>query len=273
MPYPFGSLPVVGRVLQRLGVNSVPAAGFFAAGWSIGTILLLYWIETVLVTGATTWVILRHRRVTRKAGHWLAVVARQGGAGGSTEPEKASFLASFLGVMIPFTAGHGLFVLLLAFLVLPDVGLEGAGASAAALASALPWLAGLVLLGLGIDLVGLAERPFAWVERTAQRAIGRMIVLHLTIVLGMFAMAYLGAPRALFAVFVGLKTLVDLGAVLPVRPKSETPPDRPPGWLARLGKALPVKDGETFEEHWRRTAREERRAHEVNEEVWPETGD
>lgn len=37
-------------MLRALGVSGVPAAGYFGAGWSLGTLLLLYWLETILVT-------------------------------------------------------------------------------------------------------------------------------------------------------------------------------------------------------------------------------
>ncbi|MBZ0101957.1 MAG: DinB family protein, partial [Thermoanaerobaculia bacterium] len=49
-------IPGLGRLLQALGVNSIPAAGFFGEGWSIGTTLLLYWVETLVV------ILLAHHR-------------------------------------------------------------------------------------------------------------------------------------------------------------------------------------------------------------------
>lgn len=57
-----GRLPWVGRLLQALGVNSVPAVGFLGQGWSIGTTLALYWVETVLVIALVATRIVVHRR-------------------------------------------------------------------------------------------------------------------------------------------------------------------------------------------------------------------
>ena len=72
-----------------------------------------------------------------------------------------------------------------------------------------------VLLGLALDLFGLRGRPFRWIETTARRVMGRMFITHLTIVLGMFALASTESPAGLFGVFVVLKTLVDLSRWLP----------------------------------------------------------
>ncbi len=60
------------RLLQVVGVNSVPAFGVFAAGWTATTALALYWCENVLVillVGLRLWL---HRRSTHKRGHWEA---------------------------------------------------------------------------------------------------------------------------------------------------------------------------------------------------------
>ena len=41
------------RVLQALGINSVPVLGVFLGGWSTATALLLYWFENLLATSAS----------------------------------------------------------------------------------------------------------------------------------------------------------------------------------------------------------------------------
>ncbi|HUF77375.1 MAG TPA: DUF6498-containing protein [Thermoanaerobaculia bacterium] len=66
-------LPGMGRVLRALGIGGVPAAGYFGAGWSLGTLLLLYWLETILVTLVVAVLILRHRHATRTAGHFSRI--------------------------------------------------------------------------------------------------------------------------------------------------------------------------------------------------------
>ena len=118
MKVPPVRLPWVTRLLQALGVNSVPAVGFFGQGWSLGTTLSLYWLETVLVIVLVTVRIVLHRRLTRKAGHWNIPFETRITVAGTTTVRRreTSFLASFLGVMIPFTLGHGLFLGLLVVL-------------------------------------------------------------------------------------------------------------------------------------------------------------
>jgi hypothetical protein len=208
-------LPGAGRVLRALGLGGVPATGYFGVGWSLGTLLLLYWLETILVTLVVAVLILRHRDATRKAGHWSSEYSVTTTRGGRTTTRSGSFLGSFLGVMIPFTAGHGVFVAVFALLVFPqEIGPE-ARVSPGALADGMIAIAAFLLASLIFDLLGIGERPFHWVERLAQRAQGRMIVTHLTIIFGAAAMAAFEAPVAFLVVFVALKSLLDLGGMLP----------------------------------------------------------
>lgn len=214
----FRRIPGTGRALRALGVSGVPATGYFGAGWSLGTLLLLYWIETILMTAVVAALIVLHRRRTRKPGHWRSeytVTTTRGGK--TTRSGDTTFLKGFLSVMVPFTAAHGLFVVMFAFLVFPqEIGPE-ARVSLDALAGGLLAIAAFLLVGLLFDLPGLGARPFRWVESQAQRAQGRMFVTHLTIIFGAAAMAAFEAPLAFLAVFVGLKSLVDLGGLLPDR--------------------------------------------------------
>jgi hypothetical protein len=244
-------LPGVGRLLQALGINAVPATGFFAANWSIGTALLLYWGETLLVILCVSFLIARHRRLTRRAGHWGIQVTTTRRVGGqtTTSKSKTTHLVSFLAVMIPFTLAHGVFVGLLAFLVLPEK--TGGVPSFSDLRAGGLGIASLAAFGLALDSFGLRQRPFAWIERVSQRAMGRMFITHLTIIFGMAAMGMTGAPRALFAVFVGLKTLFDLGGAF-ARQEVSAPP---PGWAKHLDR-LSTK-GESFSTYWRRARIEE----------------
>ena len=207
-------LPGAGQVVRALGVGGVPATGFFAAGWSIGTLLVLYWLETILVTVVVSVVILGHRRATRAANRRNDPSR---GQRSSSRSHGASTLRDFLSVMVPFTAGHGVFVAAFAFLVFPqEVGPE-AGVSFTALLDGLLGITIFILAGLVFDLVRIGRRSFQWVERMRYRAQGRMIVTHLTIIFGAAAMSAFDTPAAFLAVFVALKSLLDLGGMLPDR--------------------------------------------------------
>ena len=258
------SLPGTGRVLRALGVGGVPAAGYFGAGWSVGTLLLLYWLETILVTLVVSVLILRHRRATRKAGHWRSEYTVTTTKKGRTTTRRGNttFLKGFLAVMVPFTAAHGLFVVLFAFLVFPqELGLE-ARPSLESLGDGIIAIGIFLLAGLLLDLPGIGKRPFTWVDRQAQRAQGRMFVTHLTIIFGAAAMGIFEAPMAFLAVFVVLKSLLDLGGMLPDREaKPKAPRAKGPGGGG--GK----KGGKSFADAYREAAEVERQKSEADEQV------
>ena len=254
----FARLPVAGRFAQTLGLNSVPVAGLFAEGWSSGTALAVYWIESVLVIGFVAARIALHRRRTRKSGHWRApqftTAGRFGGAG--------SLLGSYVRFALPFTVLHGAFLGTMLALVTVNRPELDLGIRAGDLASGAAAVAALLLAGFLLDLVGLGERPFRWVERVAERALGRVFVVHATIVFGLLATAWTDGPAGLFAVFAGLKTAVDLGSLFPER----DPALGPPRWLRFLDR-VPGPAGETFSDSWRKVHARRVRFREANERV------
>lgn len=196
-------VPGAGRLLRALGVSGVPAAGYFGAGWPIGTMLVLYWIESVLVILSVVVLAKRHRAVTSGPGR------RAGG--------KDPFLGEFLGVVVVFTLGHGVFVALFALQVFPDLIGPSARVSGRSLGVGVLSIAVFLLAGLLFDLYRLGERPFGWVRRHADQAKRRMVVTHLTIIFGAAAISATESPIAFLAVFVGLKSVADLLAILAER--------------------------------------------------------
>jgi len=63
--------------------------------------------------------------------------------------------------------------------------------------------------------------------------------------------------------FVALKTLSDLGWLLPQGEVSS----EPPGWVAWIGRLKGGKNGESFTDYWRRTHEAEVRVRQENEET------
>jgi hypothetical protein len=57
-------------LLLALGLNAVPALGWFVGEWSAGTTLLLYWMETLVGTLLVAIRIVVHRHVRPSKGHW-----------------------------------------------------------------------------------------------------------------------------------------------------------------------------------------------------------
>ena len=259
---------LLGRLAQVLGLNSVPVAGIFGEGWSQGTALAIYWIEGLLVIGFIAVRVILHRKWTRKAGHTNSLVTTTMKRGGktTTTTRSGTLLAGYLATALPFTLVHGLFLALILFLFLPKEFGPQAGVSLADLRIGMIGVLLFLVIGLIVDLVHLKSKSYRWIELMTQRALGRIFVVHLTIIFGMFALAYFHAPAGFFLVFAGLKFLVDLGSVFPHKELEL----EPPRWAKHLDK-IKSPDGESFSEHWRRTEMEQRRLREMNERVLPET--
>ena len=238
-------------LLTALGLNAVPAVGWFAGEWSAGTTLVMYWIETLLGTLFVGARIVLHRRVRPSKGHW-DYRAPQGHAPHTSR--TSTYLSAFLAPVLIFTLGHGIFLVALGTMVWakgvsPEATVEGR--------SLLVGLLGIVVFqGIDFlaDLLWLRERPFRWIERLGQQSFGRVGVIHLTLIGGMCAVMFTGANRDFFGVFIVLKTLLNISLFLP-----QYNPETPPAWLSNLMDRIksPQHKGTTFAEFWRKTDEQE----------------
>lgn len=244
--------------LRVLGVNSVPVAGFLLADWSILTALAIYWSENVLGSLLLGVRLVLHRRWTRKRGYWEA---RVGGSRGSAASPQSGFIGGFLSTALLFCLAHGVFLAVLA-LVLPseyqEIGVIEPGQLLAGVALVLLFLLG----GFSIDLSSLRRWSFAEIQGVTERMLGRVVVVHLTILIGMLALGVTGRASALFTVFAGFKALVDLSTLLP----RAQPAAAPPGWLVWLMGRLRSDRGEEFATFWRRSRERELQQVARNEE-------
>lgn len=211
--------------------------------------LAVYWFETLASTLFIAARIVIHRRLVPCRGHFLHA-ARSTGRG--PRVSSGSFLPHFLTINLIFSAAHGFFLGMLLLLLT----LNGRGAEVG-----LDWhsvglgCAGVLLFlatGFAMDLPGMRKRPFFWIERMADGNFARVAVMQLAIIFGLMAAAFTDAPRAFFGVFVALKTLNDLNAVVP-----QWDPAEPPRWLCWLMDKIPadpkiVHKNESFAEFWKR---------------------
>jgi hypothetical protein len=250
-------LPLV-RVLV---LNAVPLYGVFVAGWSLGTILALYWFESFL---GGLFILLRmivHRDLTRKRGYWRGQLGLTVSTNDSQPRGFKSFIAEFLTATLAFNLAHGLFLALLLGLTRQDE--PGAVIHAADLKRGAIVTALLLLGGFVLDLQGIRDRPFAWIRAIAQSAMGRTTVVHITIILGMFATFFLQAPHAVFKVFAVFKLLLEISGALPaLRMPAEAPAWAT--WMASKGRP-----GVDFEKEWRKDLKKEERQIEQDELVRP----
>ncbi|MAL02984.1 MAG: hypothetical protein CL625_01715 [Arenimonas sp.] len=190
----------LGGVLTVLA-NAIPLFGVLLWGWDVGFLMALFWAENLVLGGINV-------------GRMLAA-----------DPANVFYWAFKL-FLIPFfcvhfgmfTAGHGLFVMQL---------FTGGGgpddlempwdllSSFVALYPALP--AALA----GIALVHLVHTWADFISTGAYRRVNpmalmfqpysRIVVLHVTLIFGGFAVEALGEPLAALVVLLALKTAIDLG--------------------------------------------------------------
>lgn len=218
------------RLLRALGLNAVPLGGVIA-GWSTSTALALYWFETLLALPFVLARVVLHRRATRARGHFRAHFA----SGADKGTKAGTLLGEVALVGTVFTVAHGIFLVFFLVVLLPredpsvavDPGQLGAG---------LLVVGGLLVLSFVRDLVGLGERPFAWVKQEAQSLLGRTAVLHLAIIGGVWLGAVTGRPIFFILVFGVLKLWTDIVAAWPGRAKD---PQEPPRLLAALLDRFP----------------------------------
>jgi hypothetical protein len=240
------------HVAQLVGLNAVPVVGVVGGGWSSATALALYWCETVLLAALIAVRIELHRQATRKRGHYLAMNITSTTGGRTTRRQSVlPYSVFFVLAAVLSAAAQGIFL----FFVLRQGGLL-ASVRPDDMAVGLRAVALFVALGFLIDLIGLRDRPFAWINAISLRAARRMLVVQMVIIIGVVAVGWLGAPEAVLIAFVVFKLLTDIGSQLP-----EYNPRHAPAWLVRLL-------GAGFAEHWRRERRQEDAQAAAEEEVF-----
>ena len=182
--------------LLIVAFNLVPLAGVWAFDWHSFDLIFLYWMENVVIGG---FVLLR--MIVRPYHHAIEIVA-------------PLFFAPF------FTFHYGMFCFVHGMFVVSMFGTNEA-ASNALVDQALLILDQPGMTVALLSLVGL--QAFDWIRDTAKHGLGndglkdlmvapyrRIVVLHLVIIGGGFALAALGDPRiGLFALVV-IKTVSDL---------------------------------------------------------------
>ena len=246
------------HLLALLTVNAVPVAGWFVEGWSAGTTLVVYWFETLAACVFVAARIALHQRMSPRRGHVSYQAPKS-----TRQRSQSSFLQGFLVTSLVFSAAHGLFLGVILFML--DHNGQGDLAGIDWRSVKLGCLYVLIALAIDfvVDLLELRKWSFWDIEQTANRSLGRVAVVHLTLVLGMFAAAMTDAS-ALFGVFVALKTLYALSMALP-----QWEPATAPNWLSRVMNRFPnLRPGERFEDAWAKDRSDEVERRQSNEEPW-----
>jgi hypothetical protein len=202
--------------------NAVPLIGVLFFGWSLWTILVIYWIENGIVGLWNIPKIAMARGSMNPLPQSRNVPPATSALGGTIPgPGRVGMALFFLIHYGLFWIGHGFFVF-----VLPNfAGAFGdpstfgdvAWSSVAIAAVALFLSHGASFL---FNYIGRSEYLRTSPPQQMFKPYGRVVVLHLTIIFGAFVAAFLGAPIGILLILVVLKTIFDLG--LHLREHSET---------------------------------------------------
>lgn len=198
------SVPPSAYVL--LLTNLIPLVGIALHNWTVFQVLLLYWCENVVVGGFN---VLRMLCAQPKSE--------------ITWAGKVFLIPFFCFHYGMFTFVHGLFVVSL------FGGNKLGGFSGATLLNAVrgagltvPVLALVASHGFSYffhNYLAGGEYQRVLLPQLMFRPYGRVVILHLTVLLGGFLVMALGAPVAAIVLLVGLKTAIDLGGHLKERVK------------------------------------------------------
>jgi hypothetical protein len=246
--------------LTQLGVNAVPAAGWFAENWSAGTTLAVYWFETVAGCLLIAVRIAAHQRLSPRRGHFRYSAPSETRRG----IRRSAFLPGFLVGSLGFAAAHGVFLAAILLLLDHHGEVALAGVDWHSVGTGCVIVSVFLIVDLAADLPRIRRWSFLRVEQAAQRGMGRIVVVHLTLIFGLMAVGLTDAPSALFGVFVVLKTMYSLSLVLP-----QWEPATPPAWFSRLMNRVPnAHPGERFEDYWAKDRQAEAERRERNDEPW-----
>ncbi len=192
---------VTPSALVLVAANLVPLAGVLFFGWSVFATLLLFWVENVIVGGFN---ILRMLAATpRVAVMWVA---------------KLFMIPFFTFHYGMFVTVHGIFVLQL-FGGMHERGFPTPATfyHAVQAAGIAPAAWGLALshgVSFAFNYIGTGQYKTALVPELMFRPYGRVIVMHVVILVGGFLVQLLGSPAVALALLVVLKTGLDLFAHL-----------------------------------------------------------
>ncbi len=213
--------------------NLVPLAGVLFWGWNVATLLVLYWVENGIVG------LLNVPKMLLARGDGMPGASVRSGTAPAPMPLSGDGPAGRVGLVLFFLAHYGIFWLVHGIFVLtltsfaahavepwfpgpafpPDVlpgsvDVSGGPAATGPDLSAVAW--GALALAIShtasfvVNFVGRREYLTVSPMRQMGAPYGRVVILHLSILLGGFISLALGSPIGAVIVLVLLKTAVDL---------------------------------------------------------------
>jgi len=255
-------------LLFALLLNAIPLYGVRELGWSASTVVVLYWFENLVIAVFTCARIWLHRKLTRKRGHW------RGGTLGvkvGDQPLKTGLLGEYAVMAFVFTFAHGIFVG--AFVLIAADNHSDSAVwqfSREQFSQGALWMSAAIAVEFLLDASTMRSRSFAWIRSYVDKRMGRVLVMHMTIIFGMWAMMATESPFAVLYVLIALKTLWDMAASNASATAAALPAE-PPAWVSKLGDGVGKDQGGAakMRADWKRNVENLQRAAIEDEEVMP----
>jgi hypothetical protein len=209
----------VGAVVALIVANAIPLIGAVFLGWNVWMILIVYWLENGVVGFFNVLKMLRAEGVDGALSSGTMNGRPMSMAG------KGAIVSFFIMHYGLFWVVHGVFVL-----TLPLFGSMGGdvdmtrGFEPLAILIAVIGLAISHAVSFWFNYLGRGEYLRTSAAGQMFAPYGRLVVLHVTIIIGGIAIASTGAPAAAVAILVGLKTVMDIAFHLAEHRKGTEPP-------------------------------------------------
>jgi hypothetical protein len=206
-------VPLPIAALFLIAVNMIPLFGVLFFGWSLFSIMLLYWIENGII-GFFNIFKIALARAPSSGGPGFTINERP--ISPSNKELRIVFFILHYGV---FWTVHGVFVFVFFGLTSSSGLFSGIGLRGFAIA------AGALFLSHGVsflvNFLGKEEYLTVSPDQQMTEPYSRVVVLHVTILVGGFFADSLGAPLAALVLLILLKTAIDLLAHLREHRKAE----------------------------------------------------
>lgn len=210
----------VGAVVALIVANLIPLVGVLFVGWNVWMILIVYWLENGVVG---VFNILKMLKAEGAPGAASAAWTMNGRS--VNDVAKAGLIPFFVVHYGIFWVVHGVFVFALP--VFGSMETETIDMTTGFEPLTIPFavLALTISHGVSYWFNFIKGGEYRRVSPAGQMfaPYGRLVVLHVTIIIGGMAIAITGAPASVVAILVVLKTALDVGFHLAEHRKVEAP--------------------------------------------------
>lgn len=214
-------LNALAPALAAIGINAVPAFGFFVNEWTIATTMLVYLLDNLIgvtLTSGRIWLLVdkqaKYDPANRPAGGLPEGMALTVSTGKRTTKKysltssRNEMLQGFMLTGYAFSLGVAVFIGVFIFLIFRIP------VDANAIRTSLIWIGALHLGSFLNDLLFRRDSPMATAEVWVRQSLGRVLLLFLAVFVGIFVALW--SNQAFFIPFMLLKFMADLEGPLDI---------------------------------------------------------